>query len=166
MAYLIDADVFIRAKNLHYGFDLCPGFWDWIAQANEDGRVFSIEKVQDEIKAVEDELSEWAAAHADLFLTPSQDTVAALGEVADWVANQDYTPTAIDTFLQVADYYLIAEAVARDHDVVTHEIPANSVNRVKIPNVCIGLGVKCLTPFEMLNVEHARFVLETPEAGL
>ena len=39
----------------------------------------------------------------------------------------------------------------------------NSVNRVKIPNVCIGLGVKCLSPFEMLNVEHARFVLETPE---
>ena len=166
MAYLLDADVLIRAKNLHYGFDLCPGFWDWIAQANEDGRVFSIEKVQDEIRAGEDELSEWAAEHAELFLAPSQDTIAALGEVADWVANQDYTPTAIDTFLQVADYYLIAEALARGHDVVTHEIPANSVNRVKIPNVCIGLGVKCLTPFEMLNVEHARFVLETSRADL
>lgn len=24
MAYLLDADVFIRAKNLHYGFDFCP----------------------------------------------------------------------------------------------------------------------------------------------
>jgi hypothetical protein len=30
MAYLLDADVFIRAKNLHYGFDFCPAFWDWI----------------------------------------------------------------------------------------------------------------------------------------
>ena len=160
MAYLLDADVFIRAKNLHYGFDLCPGFWDWIARANGDGRVFSIEKVLDEIKAGEDELAKWADNHADLFLRPSQDTVVALGEVADWVTNQDYTPTAIDTFLQGADYYLIAEAFAREHAVVTHEIPANSVNRIKIPNVCIGLGVKCLTPFEMLNVEHARFVLE------
>lgn len=160
MAYLLDADVFIRAKNLHYGFDLCPGFWDWIARANGDGRVFSIEKVHDEIKVGEDELSEWADEHADLFLDPTQDTVVALGDVADWVANQDYRATAIDTFLQGADYYLIAEAVAREHDVVTHEIPANSVNRIKIPNVCIGLGVKCLTPFEMLNIEHARFVLE------
>lgn len=29
MAYLLDADVFIRAKNLHYGLDFCPAFWDW-----------------------------------------------------------------------------------------------------------------------------------------
>ena len=27
MAYLLDSDVFIRAKNDHYGFDFCPGFW-------------------------------------------------------------------------------------------------------------------------------------------
>jgi hypothetical protein len=27
MAYLLDSDVFIQAKNLHYGFDFCPGFW-------------------------------------------------------------------------------------------------------------------------------------------
>lgn len=24
MAYLLDANVFIQAKNLHYGFDFCP----------------------------------------------------------------------------------------------------------------------------------------------
>ena len=30
MAYLLDADVFIRAKNLHYGLDFCPAFWDWL----------------------------------------------------------------------------------------------------------------------------------------
>ena len=30
MAYLLDSDVFIRAKNDHYGFDLCPGFWEWL----------------------------------------------------------------------------------------------------------------------------------------
>jgi len=26
MAYLLDADVFIRAKNLHHGFDFYPAF--------------------------------------------------------------------------------------------------------------------------------------------
>ena len=30
MAYLLDTDVFIRAKNLRYGFDFCPAFWDWL----------------------------------------------------------------------------------------------------------------------------------------
>jgi Domain of unknown function (DUF4411) len=29
MGYLLDANVFIQAKNLHYGFDFCPAFWEW-----------------------------------------------------------------------------------------------------------------------------------------
>lgn len=27
MTYLLDSNVFIQAKNLHYGFDFCPAFW-------------------------------------------------------------------------------------------------------------------------------------------
>lgn len=56
MAYLLDADVFIRAKNLHYGLDFCPGFWDWLISANTSGIVYSIERVADEIEAGADEL--------------------------------------------------------------------------------------------------------------
>lgn len=44
---------------------------------------------------------------------------------------------------------------------VTHEVPSGSTRKIKIPNVCIGLGIKCMTPFQMLRVEGARFVLET-----
>jgi hypothetical protein len=51
MAYLLDANVFIQAKNLHYGLDFCPAFWDWLLAGNASGTVFSIEKVEDEIKA-------------------------------------------------------------------------------------------------------------------
>ena len=28
--YLLDTDTLIRAKNEHYGFDLCPGYWNWL----------------------------------------------------------------------------------------------------------------------------------------
>jgi hypothetical protein len=45
MAYLLDANAFIAAKNLHYGFDFCPAFWDWLVQSNAAGKVYSIEKV-------------------------------------------------------------------------------------------------------------------------
>ena len=55
MAYLLDADVFISAKNLHYGFDFCPAFWDWIIANNASGRIYSIEKVGDEVLALGDE---------------------------------------------------------------------------------------------------------------
>jgi hypothetical protein len=53
MAYLLDADVFIRARNLHYGFDVCPAFWDWLIAGNAEEKVFSIERVGDEVQAVE-----------------------------------------------------------------------------------------------------------------
>ena len=49
MAYLLDANVFIQAKRLHYGMDFCPAFWRWLEQENVAGRVFSIEKVADEL---------------------------------------------------------------------------------------------------------------------
>ena len=70
MAYLLDADVFIRAKNLHYGFDFCPGFWDWLVEANVRDRVFSIERVADELKAGDDELAEWTTERGSGVLSP------------------------------------------------------------------------------------------------
>ena len=84
----------------------------------------------------------------------------ALAAVSTWASGQRYEPAAVSTFLQVADYYLVAQARAGDHAVVTHEIPSASTRKIKIPNACIGLGIKCMTPFEMLRKERARFVLE------
>ena len=50
-AYLVDANFFIQAKTLHYGFDFCPAFWDWLVEQNGAGNVASIEKVADELQA-------------------------------------------------------------------------------------------------------------------
>ena len=85
MAYLLDADVFIRAKNLHYGFDFCPAFWDWIVVNHADGKVFSAEKIGDDLKAVADELSDWAASlQAGFFLRPDASVFPALAAVSRW----------------------------------------------------------------------------------
>ena len=40
MAYLLDANVFIAANNLHYGLDFCPAFWDWLVAGHESERAF------------------------------------------------------------------------------------------------------------------------------
>ena len=160
MAYLLDANVFIQGKNLHYGLDFCPAFWDWLIASNESGRVFSIEKVGDELAGVVDELSEWAAQRGTGFFLPiGGEVLPALGRVSTWAQSQSYDPAAVSTFLQVADFYLVAQALAHQHVVVTHEVPANSLKKIKIPNACIALGVKCVTPYEMLRRERARFVL-------
>lgn len=160
MAYLLDANVFIQAKNLHYGLDFCPAFWDWLVVQNAAGRVFSIEKVGDELHAGADELSLWAVERgAGFFVAPDAAMLPALGEVSAWAMGPGYEPAAINTFLQVADYYLVAHALAHGHLVVTHEKAAPSARRIKIPTACIGLSVKCMTPFGMLRLEGARFVL-------
>ncbi len=160
MAYLLDANVFIQAKNLHYGLDFCPASWEWLIVNNAAGRVFSIEKVGDEIDAGADELAVWAAERDEnFFLKPDTAMLPALGSVSTWATSQRYDPAAVSTFLQVADYYLVAHAFAHGHTVVTHEIASASTKKIKIPNVCIGLGIKCMTPFEMLRRERARFIL-------
>jgi Domain of unknown function (DUF4411) len=160
MSYLLDSDVFIQAKNLHYGLDFCPAFWDWLIAANKSGLVFSTEKVGDEIAAGADELAGWAANLGDgFFLKPDAAILPALSKVSSWATGQNYEPAAVSTRLQVADFYLVAHALAPGHVVVTHEVAAASTKKIKIPNACIGVGVKPVTPFEMLRNERAKFVL-------
>ncbi len=150
----------MQAKNLHYGFDFCPAFWEWLITQNAASRVFSIEKVEDEILAGDDDLSLWAKERgAGFFLPPDDKAVACFPVVSEWVSSRYYQPAAVNTFLQVADYYLISQAKAMGAVVVTHEKPANTLKTVKIPNACIGLDIKCVTPYEMLRREKARFVL-------
>lgn len=160
MAYLLDANVFIQGKNLHYGLDFCPAFWEWLISSNQAGLVFSIERVDGELQAGADELSTWAAARGpQFFLPPDAPMLAALARVGTWATGQGYEPAAVNTFLQVADCYLVAYALAHSHTVVTHEIASTSTKRIKIPNACVGVGVRCVTPFEMLRSARARFVL-------
>lgn len=160
MAYLLDANVFIQAKNLHYGLDFCPGFWDWLVDRNATGVVFSIEKVGDELEAGTDELADWAEKRgAGFFLKPDLPVIPELGRVSEWARGSGFDQGAVSTFLDVADSYLIAHASAHGHTVVTHERADGSKKRIKIPIACIPLGVKFMSPFEMLRKERALFVL-------
>ena len=118
-------------------------------------------KVGDEIDAGDDDLSVWARARGPgFFLRPDSPILPALRRVSTWATSQQYEAAAIATFLAVADYYLVAHALAHRLAVVTHEVPAGSTRKIKIPDACIGLGIKCVTPFQMLRRERARFILE------
>ncbi len=163
MSYLLDANVFIEAKNLHYGMDFCPAFWDWLLESNAAGTVFSIDKVADELAAVADELSSWAGVlGGGFFLQPDAAVFPGLRTVAEWAQGQGYDPAAVSGFLQVADYYLVAQALVGQHVVVTREVPSSSKKKIKIPDACIGLGVRFMSPYQMLRRERARFVLGDP----
>lgn len=160
MTYLLDANVFIQAKNLHYGFDFCPAFWAWLLRANGARKLCSIEKVGDELLAGTDELSSWAERQGEeFFVPPDSSVIPALTTVSTWATAQKYEPAAVATFLQVADYWLVAHALANRFTIVTHEVPAETARKIKIPNACLGLGIDFVTPYEMLRRERARFIL-------
>lgn len=159
MAYLLDSSVFITAKRVHYGFDFCPGFWDWIVAGHAAGRVYSIERVHGELKNQQDDLADWANALPDsFFISPGPDSAEHFATVSNWASGRNYHVPAITTFLQTADYYLVAQAIQGCHTVVTYEVPGGSQKRIKIPDACLGVGVKCVLPHDLLRQERAKFV--------
>lgn len=169
MPYLIDSDVFLQAKNRHYGFDFCPAFWDWLVAKHAAGVVFSVAAVGGEISPPLDDLGAWARAMGDsFFLPPDAGVTASLPIVSAWAADpaKGYTQAALTKFLASADYYLIGHAHAHGFTVVTHEVPANTPSNVKIPTACAGLGVECIDPFRMLRREAASFILPPTLATL
>ncbi len=162
MAYLLDTNTFIESKNQFYRFAVCPGFWDWITLAAAEGRVLSLDKVRDELFVVEDDLSNWASGLPPTFFkSVDAKTVQAAGAISEWTLGKAYRPAAVQTFFDSADYWLIAFALAHNHVLVTRELPSPESKRViKIPDVCVGLGVKFKSPFDMLTEEGAEFVLQ------
>lgn len=160
MSYLLDANVFIQAKNQYYGFDIAPGFWTWLVEANAAEVVFSVEKVGDELVDYGDELSDWAKHRrqaGNFFLAPDDSVADALKSVAEWANAQTFPEAAVSEFLQVADYYLVAHALAHGHTVVTQErYEPEITRRIKIPNVCVGLGMPWMDTYAMLRAEGVK----------
>jgi len=158
--YLLDANVFIEARKRWYGFDFCPAYWNWIDLQNQAGVLFSIERVATELLAGDDELVPWVRERrTSLFLRPDREVLASLSRLSNWASGGFYSAAAVNTFLDGADVYLVAHAHAHGLNVVTHERVGTSTKNVKIPDACVEMGVSFLTPFEMLRLERARFVL-------
>lgn len=159
MTWLLDTNIFVQAARREYGLDFCPAFWEWLIDANARGRVQSLDKVLAEL-VPGDDVSEWAAARGHDFFLPLEPTDApSLSQVAAWARSGHFTAAAATEFLSIADSQLVAVAHARKLTLVTHEVPSNSKQRIKVPTACVALGVVYASPYEMLRRERARFVL-------
>jgi len=75
MAYLLDTNVFIQAKQFYYAPDFCPAFWEWLVQQNKKGSVLSIEKVKDELTVGNDAAANWARDRDESFFLPPDEKV-------------------------------------------------------------------------------------------
>ena len=162
--YLLDADAFIRSQREHYGFDVCPGYWDSILKAYELKRVASIVPVRKELLRGQDELAEWVKNDSPKSLFKEVKDIEVqrkLTEINNWVmSNNQYSLTARQQFLRGADPWWFAYASVNFYTVATYEVSAPDAKvKVNLPDVANQFLVNCVPPFEMLRSLRVRFLL-------
>jgi hypothetical protein len=154
MTFVLDANVLVNA---HCGFlrrDLSPGFWHWLEAAFRSGTIICVDKIKNEPDGYEGELKRWCSSapkgffrKGDLFLLPH------LAAVNAWAQGDDrFSQAAKDRFADDPDSYLIAHARLLNGTVVTYEKDRVERENIKIPVACRGVGVQCVTFYEMFKL--------------
>ncbi len=165
-SYVLDANVFIEAKNRYYGFDICPGFWVSLVELCDRKLLCCIDHIQQELCAVDDELKEWVKNNSPEVLfkkTQDQAVVDSFQSMIQWVYGEEqFADSAKQTFASVADGWVLAYAHANNLVVVTHEEYApEAVRKVPMPNVCVEFEIEYVNTFRMLRDLGVRFVRRT-----
>lgn len=163
--YVVDSDVFITAKNLYYAFDICPGFWKSLIHHHGKRRVYSIDRVRNELLAGRktEDLVQWVTndlPSSFFYDTDSEEVTSAYAEVMLWVQREaHYFDRAKAKFATEADGWLVAYAKVHDAIVVTNEQPRpESRNRVLLPDACARFEVTYKDTFAMCRDLAIRFV--------
>jgi hypothetical protein len=157
--YLLDSNIFITSEH-QIPMDVFPSFWGEMGHLLESGTAVLHQTVFEELKRHKDPLVPWIRGLEGVKPFPSsQRTIDRYLEVCEWASQQDYTRLALREFKadSRADAWLCAEAWASDMTLVTYEAHSNSPNKVKIPDVCSGLGIKCMNGFDFMRAQGFRF---------
>ncbi|TFY97663.1 DUF4411 family protein [Ramlibacter humi] len=161
--YLFDSSVFIQAKNIHYRFGFCGGFWDWVKAGHGAGLFFSCKKVQAELNKGEDkdECKAWAKGLPTGFFVPDMAdarVMQAYKDVIKWAeGSKHYLPAAKKEFAGAdeADAFLVAVAKAHSYTIVSQELPnPEKKNRIPLPNAADEFKVKTIYVYDLLS-KHA-----------
>jgi Domain of unknown function (DUF4411) len=153
--YLLDADTLIRADRTYYPLKRFPVFWEWLLYHAGVGNVKIPQEQYDEVVAGKGELVDWVSdkKKKDLLLLPGIVDPALVSQVIE----QGYAPDLDETELQTVgkDPFLIAYGLVSiaDRTIVSFEVSAPAKQRAnkKVPDVCAGFGLKCITMFDLIN---------------
>jgi hypothetical protein len=152
--FWLDANVFIAPyRQRYYTFDVAPTYWTLLIQRAADGTLASVSQVYDELAGGQDPLAVWVRQQKDtpLFVQPDQAVQQALGQVAAYVSRR-YRAPEVTEFLDDADPWFIAHALAHGGKVVTFETRAgNNSLQIQIPNVCDHFSIEPISLFQMFS---------------
>lgn len=154
MLHLLDANVLITAANGLYQLDRVPQFWSWLEEKGRLGEVAVPVEIWEEFKDGRDLLAEWARTSEmkdSLLLREEADPIT-----VSKVVVQGYAADLTDTEIAEVgrDPFLIGYAYEdpAGRVVVSGEVsrPGRARGRRKVPDVCAGLGVRCIDLIELI----------------
>lgn len=133
----------------YYPPDIFPGLWENVDELISSGDLVSPEEVLNDLRAGDDDAFAWADARPQLFVPLDEPIQIATAEVL--ALYPEWIPA--DRSRNIADVFVVALARVRNCTVVSGEHWSNSPNpaRIKIPNVCDGLGVRHMSFLEMVR---------------
>lgn len=162
--YCIDANVLIQAWQKYYSPDLCSDYWNILNELGKQKRIFIPEEVKSEIivadssDKTEDDLSKWLKQSTIPIHKPTENVIACWQKILQ--ADPSHR-LLVDNIKgrSLADPWLIAHALDRNATVVTKENMDSAMNskRIRIPNVCKNMGVRCIDDFEFIKEIGVKF---------
>lgn len=161
--YCIDTNILIQAWQKYYSPKFCPEYWQVLNQLGTSERIFIPEEVKDEILKTDDDLSNWIKQCQIPIIKTNQDMTENLSKI--------YATNTLHKFLvdntrarSLADPWVIAHAMTKNATVVTQEVKVTAISskRIKIPNVCDNMKVRCINDFKMIEELNIKFRCTIP----
>jgi hypothetical protein len=159
--YCLDTNVLIQAWQKYYSPSICPSYWDLLNQLGLENRIFIPKEVFVEITRTEDELSAWLKTSKIPVYNLNESVINCLRAI--YAANPSHK-FLIDSLKQrsLADPWVIAYAMSESACVVTKEekVTASNSDKIKIPNVCENMSVRCINDFKFIQETNIRFTCQ------
>lgn len=156
--YCLDTNVLVEAWNSYYSPQLCPSYWEVLKAMGAAGQIFLPSDVAKEISRTQDALAEWL----DKSGLPIRKNTEGVGlAMRNIYAADERHMTLVDNIRgrSLADPLVIAHAIDAGACVVTKEklTLEPSAKRIRIPDVCKAMSVRCINDFEFLREASISF---------
>ncbi len=159
--YCLDTNVLIQAWQKYYSPTICPTYWDVLNRLGLENRIFIPKEVFEEITRTEDELAEWLKGSKIPVYNLNESVTKCLSNI---FATNPAHRLLVDNVKQrsLADPWVIAYAMSEDACVVTKEekVTAANKDKIKIPNVCENMTVRCINDFQFIEEVNIRFTCQ------
>jgi len=160
--YCLDANVLIVPWNSYYSRKMCPDYWQLLERLGHGGRVFIPKAVEEEIARTEDQLSQWLKGSGIPVYPVEEPVTQCLSKIFETDPLHQHLVDNIKG-RSLADPWVIAHAMAQQACVVTKEKKQTArTDRIRIPNVCEKMSVRCIDDFQFIEELNIRFSCSMP----